>query len=64
MIFQCDSGVTPDPETELGWWQIKGFPGPSNHNPRIPETDSREPETCIGTLETELRVHKMHDTLE
>ena len=38
-------------------------PGPSNNNHRIPETDPRDPETEIGSLETELRVRRIHDTL-
>ena len=41
-----------------------GLPGPSNNNSWIPETDSRDPETETGNLETEKRVHKIHDTLE
>ena len=31
---------------------------------RIPETDSRGPEAKAGSLDTELGVHRMHDTLE
>ena len=37
---------------------------PSDSNPRIHETDSRGPETETESLETELRVHRIHDTLE
>ena len=57
----------------LGSHQISGSfwpvvicssPGPSINNSRILETDSRDPETEIGSLETETRVHRIHDTLE
>ena len=34
------------------------------NNSRIPETESRGPETDTGSLETELRVHRTHGTLE
>ena len=37
--------------------------GPSNKQSRIPETNSRDLETETGSLETEKRVHKIHDTL-
>ena len=35
-----------------------------NNNSRIPETDSRDPESETGSLETEKRVHRIQDTLE
>ena len=38
--------------------------GPSNNNSGIPEADSRDLETETGSLETELRAHGIHDTLE
>ena len=45
---------------------FKWYPplGPGNNNSRIPETDSRDPETETGSLEIEPRVHRTHDTLE
>ena len=45
-------------ETE---WSV---PGLSNHNSRIPETDPIDPQTNIGCLESEKRVHRIHGTLE
>ena len=39
-------------------------PGPSNNNSRIPQIDSRDPETKTASLETEKRVHTIHDTWE
>ena len=39
-------------------------PGPCNKNPRIPETDFRDPETEIGSLETEMKVDGINGTLE
>ena len=44
--------------------QICSSPGPSNNNSRIPETDSRGPETETGSLEIEKRVHRIHLALE
>ena len=38
--------------------------GPSNNNSWIPETDSKDPETETGILETEKRVRRIHGTLE
>ena len=35
-----------------------------NNNSRIPATDSGDPETEIGNLEAEKRVHRIHGTLE
>ena len=40
------------------------IPGHSNNNSRISETDSSDPETETGNLETEKRVHRIHGTLE
>ena len=36
----------------------------SNTNPGSLKPDSRDPETETGNLETEKRVHRIHDTLE
>ena len=33
-------------------------------NSGIPENDSRDPETELGSVETELGVQRIHDTLE
>ena len=38
--------------------------GLSSNNSSILETDSRDPGTETGSLETELRVHRIHDSLE
>ena len=57
IVFQGDSGVTPDPAPR----QVGGnlfIPV------RIPETHSRDRETETGSLETEQRVHRIHGTLE
>ena len=48
--------------------QVEGkcvyFPGLGNNKSRIRETDSRDPETEIANLEIELRVCRIHDTME
>ena len=44
----------------LNWFT----PGNRNTNYRIPETDSRGPETEPGALEIELKVHRLFDALE
>ena len=64
MTFQGDCGVTPNLGTILvdGKW----FPSGSlvTNNPGCLKPDSRDLETETGNLETEKRVHKIHDTLE
>ena len=40
------------------------IPGLNYNNSRIRETDSRDPETEAGSLETELIVHRIHATLD
>ena len=40
------------------------IPGPHYSMSAVPEPDSRAPDTEPESLETELRVHKIHDTLE
>ena len=56
-----DSGVAPAPKhpPKLAhlWALVTTIPG-------HPETDSRDPETEIGSLETEKRVHRIRGTLE
>ena len=50
---------------DRAWWKANvWFLGSSNNNSRIPATDSRVPETEAENLEIELRVHRIHDTLE
>ena len=47
------------------WLMVNGFcPGPNYQHSKISETHLRGSETETGILETELRVHRIHDTLE
>ena len=64
MTFHGDSGVTPDPGTRQvgGKWCASG--SPVTNNPGSLKPDSKVPETETGNLETEKRVHRIHDTLE
>ena len=39
-------------------------PGLRTNWARMPETDSRDSETDPGSLQTELRLHRRHDTME
>ena len=64
MTFQSDSGVTPDPGTSQVSGKLVGSRALSNTNPGSLKPDSRDPETETGNLETEKRVHRIHDTLE
>ena len=64
MTFQSDSGVTPDPGTSQVSGKLVGSRALSNTNPGSLKPDSRDPETETGSLVTEKRVHRTHDTLE
>ena len=64
MDFHAYPGAAPDPERHPAGWEIDSSPDPSNNNSRIPETDSGDPGTETGSLETELRVHRIHGTVE
>ena len=71
MTFQGDSGVTPDLAPNLvggklgGSWALGNrIPGFLRPDPGSLRPDSRDPETETGNLETEKRVHRIHDTLE
>ena len=58
IAFQDDSALP-------GHWNAKSlFPRINYNNARIPGTDSRGPETKTGSVETELTLHRIHDTLE
>ena len=52
--------VIPDSETEMGDAKLS-IPRLNYNSSRIPETDSRGPETEAGSLEAELR-DGMHST--
>ena len=58
MTFQGASGVNPDPGNRPGGWLDGWSPGPSKHNSRIPEPDSRCPENETGSLEIEKSLHR------
>ena len=64
LAFRCNSGVTPDLGHPPGGGYRSWFLGPSDNNFKIPEAYSRDPETETGSLETVLRVHRIHDALE
>ena len=64
MIFQGDSGVTPDLGTNLVEGKLVGPRALVTNNPGSLKPDPRHPETETGNLETEKRVHRIHDTLE
>ena len=64
MTSQGDSGVTPDPAPNLVGGKWFGSRALSNTNPGSLKPDSSDPETETGDLETEKRVHRIHDTLE
>ena len=62
MTFQGDSGVTA---SEPSWPVVICLsPGPRKNNFRIRETDSRDPETESGSLESEKSVRRTHGTLK
>ena len=64
MTFLGDSGVTPDLANPPEGWSIVRFLIPSNTIPGSLKPASRDPETEAGSLETEKRVHRIHDRLE
>ena len=64
MIFQGDSGVTPDPGTFRVEGKLVGSRALSNIIPGSLKPDHRDPETGTGNLEIEKRVHGIHGTLE
>ena len=59
MILELRSVCATPSGLQIGW-----FPGPCNNNCRIPETDSRDPETEIGSLKIKKSVHGTRDALE
>ena len=62
--FQGDVGVTPAPKHPPGGREIGLFLGLRETSSRNHETDPKELETKTGSLETELRVHRIHGSLE
>ena len=64
MNFHGDSGVIPDPAPRRVGGNLACSRALSNTNPGSLKPDSRDPETETGNLETEKRVHRIHDTLE
>ena len=64
MTFQSDSGVIPDPAPRRVDGKLVASRALSNTNPGSLRPDSRDPETETGNLETDLRIHKIHGTLE
>ena len=64
MIFQGDSGVTPDLGTNLVGGRMVASRALSNTIPGSLKPESRDPETETGSLEIEKMVHRIHGTLE
>ena len=64
MTLQGDSGVTPDPGTFLVGGKLVHPRALVTTIPGSLKPDFRDPETETGNLETEKRVHRIHDTLE
>ena len=64
MSFERYFGVTPDLAPRQVGAKLGVSHGPSNNNPRISETDSRDPETETGSFKIEETIHRIHGTLE
>ena len=63
-LFRVILGSSQILRESLVGGKLGGSRALSNTNPGSLKPDSRDPETETGNLETEKRVHRIHDTLE